>query len=556
MGEFNWSPDGTQFVCQFRKTDQAAIEREGDERKKKLGIVSRHITRMHYKYDGVGFLPEERWHIWTINARSGRAKQLTDGLDYDEKDPRWTPDGKQIVFFSNRSEDPEFDIEAIDLYAMPSDGGEIRNIVTPVGRKGNPSVSPDGTWVSYFGSEGRGNWWQDSHVWIVPLDGSGQARDLTDGFGLDVGASTINDVGGSVSMPPTWASDSSQIYFQVSRHGNTELMAVSINGDGPRSVIEGNGVVGAYTLDELQETVAYFYATSTDIGQIWSRQLSNGRSRKLTRFNQSLLQRTDLGEMEEFWFEGGAGNDLQGWILRPPGFDASKTYPSILEIHGGPLAQYGNMFMHEFYYLAAKGYVVYFCNPRGGQGYGEEHAKAIWNNWGTADYDDLMAWADFVQHQPYIDPERMGVTGGSYGGFMTNWIIGHTDRFKAAVTQRSVSNLIDFYGSTDENWIWEQVFGAEPPWANENSFQNYWRQSPIKYITNVKTPTLIIHSEQDLRCPIEQDEQVYVALKRLGVETEMVRFPEESHGLSRDGRTDRRVERLNHMVRWFDKYLK
>ncbi|MCP4710134.1 MAG: S9 family peptidase, partial [Planctomycetes bacterium] len=204
--------------------------------------------------------------------------------------------------------------------------------------------------------------------------------------------------------------------------------------------------------------------------------------------------------------------------------------------------------MHEFFYLAARGYVVYFCNPRGSEGYGEKHKQAIWNAQGTVDYADVMAWADYMEKQHYIDKERMGVTGGSYGGFMTNWIIGHTDRFKAAVTQRSVSNFVSFWGSSDFNWLFQHEFGNKPPWED---LDNYWQQSPMKYIGNVKTPTLVIHSEQDLRCDMEQSEQVFVALKYLGVDTEMVRFPDEPHGLSRTGRTDRRIARLNHIARWF-----
>jgi dipeptidyl aminopeptidase/acylaminoacyl peptidase len=209
--------------------------------------------------------------------------------------------------------------------------------------------------------------------------------------------------------------------------------------------------------------------------------------------------------------------------------------------------------MHEFYYLAAQGYVVYFCNPRGGRGYGEAHTQSIWDAWGGVDYADLMAWADLVQGLPYINPERMGVTGGSYGGYMTVWIIGHTRRFKAAVAQRLVSNLISFWGSTDLNWIWQDVFGGKPPFEN---VQHFWDHSPIKYIGAATTPTLVIHSENDQRCPIEQGEQVFVALQRLGISSEMVRFPEESHGLSRGGRTDRRIERLKHITRWFNIYLK
>jgi dipeptidyl aminopeptidase/acylaminoacyl peptidase len=209
--------------------------------------------------------------------------------------------------------------------------------------------------------------------------------------------------------------------------------------------------------------------------------------------------------------------------------------------------------MHEFYCLASQGYVVYFCNPRGSIGYGEKHGKAIWNNWGGPDYEDVMAWTDFVSKKPYIDKKRMGVTGGSYGGFMTNWIIGHTNRFQAAVTQRCVSNLISMWGSSDGNWWFQVEFGNKPPWE---SVKNYWRQSPMSTIGNAKTPTLVIHSQNDMRCSLEQGEQVFVALKKLGVDTKLVLFPDEPHGLSRGGRIDRRIERLSCILDWFDRYLK
>ncbi len=239
--------------------------------------------------------------------------------------------------------------------------------------------------------------------------------------------------------------------------------------------------------------------------------------------------------------------------MKPPGFDPQKQYPSILEIHGGPLAQYGNFFMHEFYYLAANGYVVYFTNPRGGRGYGEEHAGAIQGEWGIHDYEDLMAWVDYMEKLPYINSKRMGVTGGSYGGYMTVWIIGQTSRFKAAASQRCVSNFVSMWGSSDFNWTFQQLINDKAPYED---LQAFWDRSPIKYIGNAKTPTLVIHSENDHRCPIEQSEQVYVALKRQGVDTEFVRFPEEFHGLSRNGRTDRRIARLNFIRGWFDRYLK
>lgn len=557
---FEWSPDGKQLVSQFRSKDKEAIEREEDERKKELGIVARHITRVFYKLDGYGFLPKERWHIWAIGTRTGRARQLTDSDVYDELEPCWSPDGKQIAFLSNRSADPDLDPDAIDLFVVPAEGGDLRKIETPVGPKEKPAFSPDGRWLAYLGREGIGQVWKNTEVWVVPADGSGEARNLTRRFGFDASSWTGNDLPGKPPMmPPTWSQDGGRLYFQVSHHGNTILKSVALDvdrdadGSGLQTVIGDTGVVGSFNFDAEQSKLAYFHADMADLGQVWVQDVATGRSRKLTHVNEALLRARDLGEIEEVWFKGAAGNGLQGWILKPPGFDEAKKYPSILEIHGGPRVQYGNFFTHEFYFLAAQGYVVYFCNPRGGLGYGEEHAKAIWNKWGTADYDDLMAWVDLVQQKPYIDPERMGVTGGSYGGYMTNWIIGHTDRFKAAVTQRSVSNLISMYGSSDFNWAFQYEFGDEPPWQN---LENYWLQSPIKYIRNVKTPTLVIHSEYDLRCDMEQDEQVFVALKKLGVDTEMIRFPDEPHGLSREGRTDRRIERLNHILRWFDRYLK
>ena len=238
--------------------------------------------------------------------------------------------------------------------------------------------------------------------------------------------------------------------------------------------------------------------------------------------------------------------------MRPPRSVRRRAHPAIVYIHGGPRVQYGRFFMHEFFVLAGRGYVVGFSNPRGGQGYGEAHSKVIHDAWGTVDYEDVMAFADHVAGLPYVDGDRLGVAGGSYGGYMTNWIVGHTDRFRAAVTQRSVSNLLSMWGSSDFNWTFQQEIGLAPPWE---AFEKMWERSPMKHIGGAKTPTLVLHNEQDLRCAIEQGEQVFVALKRLGVPTEMVRFPDEPHGLSRTGRTDRRIARLGHILRWFDRYL-
>lgn len=547
-----WSPDGAQLACAIRKKDADVLEREKDEEKKKLGIVERHYDRIFYKLDGYGYLPHERTHLWVVNTGNGEAKQITDHAVYDEIHPAWSPDGKTIAFISNRSADPDAKPDHDDLYVISSQGGEIRKIETPVGSKQQPTFSPDGKWIAYFAQEGENLGYKNLNVWIVPADGSSAPSNLTGTYDLQAGGWTLNDLGGSETMPPTWSKDGKAIYFQVDYHGSALLESIDVSGADLITIIGEGGVVMNFSFDSAQEKLAYLYSSLNDTAQVFVRDRKTGENRKLTSINRKLLDGIDLGTIEEIWYKGPAGNDLQGWVLKPPQFDPGKKYPSILEIHGGPLTQYGNYFMHEFYYLAAGGYVVYFTNPRGGQGYGEAHAGAIWGDWGKNDYADIMAWTDCVSKLPYIDTTRMGVTGGSYGGYMTVWIIGHTDRFKAAVTQRCVSNFVSMWGSSDFNWAFERELNNKAPFED---LQYYWDHSPIAYIGNAKTPTLVIHNEMDHRCPIEQGEQVFVALKRLGVDTEFVRFPDEFHGLSRSGRTDRRIARLNHIKRWFDKYL-
>lgn len=552
ISNLSWSPDGKKLLCTVLKKDAEEVERQKDEQKKKLGVVARHYQRIFYKLDGFGYLPHERWHIWVVDARSGKAKQLTDHPIYDEQYPAWSPDGKWIAFISNRSQDPDSTPDREDIYLLPASGGDIRRLDTPTGGKSLPSFSPDGKWLAYLASEGENQWYRNTGLWVVPLDGSSPTRNLTAKYDLHVSSQTINDMGNPEMMPPTWSKGSESLYFQVVEHGSTLLKSIQRNGEGLQTILGEEGVVGSYSLDQSQGNMLYFWGSMNDPCQLFSLNMASKQSKQVTRLNQDLLNNLDLGQMETLWIQGPDGNQLQGWILKPPDFDPNQKYPSILEIHGGPITQYGFFFMHEFYYLAAQGYVVHFCNPRGGRGYGEEHARAIWGDWGNRDYADIMAWTDHIASLPYIDTGRMGVTGGSYGGYMTVWIIGHTQRFKAAVTQRCVSNLLSMWGSSDMNWVFQHTLEAGAPFED---LEKHWDHSPIKYIGNAQTPTLVIHSENDLRCPIEQGEQVFVALKRLGVDTEMVRFPGEFHGLSRTGRTDRRIKRLNHIARWFNQYL-
>ncbi len=552
IGNCDWSPDGQRIVFEFRSKELDEIERHEGESETAKVPVERWIERVYYRLDGVGFWPKSRQHLWTVQTDTGLLHQLTEGDVYDEHTPSWTPDGQQIVFVSNRCDEPDLRPDETDLYLVQAGGGELKQIDAPNGPKSLPSASPCGKWIAYVGYEGVNSPWRNAELWIASIDGSGVARSLTEAFDISVGNDTISERGDGPVTRPVWSTDSERVYFQVTSKGRTQLCSVGINGT-LDTLLDHDAIVGEFGFDLPRSTVAWVNVSERSPGEVHSLHTGSRAQRRLSSHNDDLIDTLDLGQIEDVWFQGPAGDNLQGWILRPPEFDPSKRYPSIMQIHGGPWAQYGNVFMHEFQFLAAHNYVVYFCNPRGGRGYGEAHARAIRRSWGGADYDDLMAWADYIQELPYIDEHRMGVTGGSYGGYMTNWIIGHTDRFRAAVTQRSVVNLLDFYGTSDTGWTWEGVFSGSPPWED---FDSYWRQSPLRYVGNVRTPTLIIHSENDLRCPISQGEQLFTALKRQGVETELVRFPEESHGLSRGGRTDRRINRLNHILRWFEKYLK
>jgi len=555
IGSFEWSSNGKKILFSLQRKSKSAIAKETDERKKKLGVVARHYTKASYKFDGMGYKANTNeithWGISILSIKSKKIQDLTKGTKRNENNPTWSPDGKHIAYTSNVTKDPHLKGEAVDLFVMEVKTKKKRKIKTQAGRIEQPSWSPDGKWIAYFAKDGL-EWYRNTNLWRVQSDGFAAAENLSKQHDVNLDTYTVNDtMGVAARTAPVWSKGGESIVFQIAKHGRASIHGLKLSDKSLFTVFDEKGIAGPISYDAEQNILTTVLGTMTDPCQI---AVKKGKKIEvLTQLNRKLLQKKNLGTVEEVWFKGMDDNDLQGWIVKPPNFEPNKKYPSILQIHGGPLLQYGEAFTHEFYYLAEQGYVVYFSNPRGGQGYGEEHAKAIWNDWGGDDYKDLMAWTDYMAAQSYIDTERMGVTGGSYGGYMTNWIIGHTDRFKGAVTQRCVSNLISMWGSSDGNWIFQQCFGNQPPFEN---MENFWRMSPIKYIGNAKTPTLVIHSEKDYRCNLEQGEQVYIALKKLGVDTELVIFPEESHGLSRIGRTDRRVVRLEHIARWFKKYLK
>ncbi|MFM8319575.1 MAG: prolyl oligopeptidase family serine peptidase, partial [Chloroflexota bacterium] len=478
IGDFAWSPDGKRIACTLRKFDPDRLERMNDEQKKKLGVVERRYERLFYKLDGYGYLPHERWHLWIVDVASGKARQVSDHAVFDEQQPAWSPDGKLLAFVSNRAPDPDAAPEMAQVWVMPAGGGEMRCVSGPALDCARPSFAPDGRRIAWYGSAGV-EWYRNNDVWTGTLDGSQTPCNLTAAYDLHAAAGAISDINQPESQPPAWSPDGQRLYFAVSRHGSAPLVSVAADGSDLRSELDGAGTLNSYSFDRRHTRLGCCYVTLDEPGQAYVKDLPSGELRSVTTFNRALLKHVDLGQVTCHWIQGPDGNHLQGWILTPPGFDPAQRYPSVLQIHGGPLTQYGYAFMHEFYYLAAQGFVVSFCNPRGGRGYGEQHGAAIWGAWGTVDYADLMAWADYVASQPYIDPQRMGVCGGSYGGYMTAWIIGHTTRFKAAVAMRCVSNFVSMWGSSDMNWSFQQAVEAGAPFED---LHKHWDRSPMKYI--------------------------------------------------------------------------
>ncbi len=560
---FELAPDGKHAAVTVVPPDAEAKERE---KKKKLGEkgqenpVKRYITRLFYKLDGAGFLPESKGEIHYVSLSTGKGKMLLDGK-YSMEGMTFTPDGAHIVFASNRSENPDLEWRKTEIWKIRTDGrGKLAKIETFEGAKFDPAVTPDGKRVVFTGEKGLAGIWgaKGIFLWSAAI-GGGDLKCLTGGLDRPPLNMSINDTFGiGESCKPAFSPDGEWVYFCVSSEGSTHLYRTRTDGGGaPEPILTGDGVLLGLKIDFAGDTVHYLWASDYDCGSYYTAKLSSlpaaGASGK-RRYMPSAkyFSSRDFGKVESVRIPG-KGGDIHGWILTPPGFDPKKKYPAILEVHGGPRTQYAHVFMHEFQFLAAGGYVVFYCNPRGGQGYGAKHVGALDDNWGGPDFDDIMSFTDGVLKKcSFIDKERTGITGGSYGGYMTCWAVGHTDRYKAAVTQRCVSNFISFVGSSDVGFHFIEDFKGRNPW---DAYAHYAKLSPVFYAKNVKTPTLVIHSENDLRCPIEQGEQFYVALKLQGVETEMVRFPEESHGLSRGGRTDRRIERLNHIRGWFDKYM-
>jgi dipeptidyl aminopeptidase/acylaminoacyl peptidase len=540
--EFSWHPSGVLFCF-------TSNGHRDEEERKYVELHDEKVYENHlpFKFEGEGLLDKRRAQLYRINRDGSECTQVTN-LPRAVSMPLWSPDGQQIAFISQNEATPEH-VWITDLFVINADGMELRQLTRSLGPISSHTWSPDGAGLAYMGHDRRHGLATTSKMWLVDLL-DGEPRCITDSFDGEIGDIASGDAHlGSQPQRPVWAMDS-RITFVALVKGQAGLYRVPAEG-GAVELINTSGL-SLVNFTQRDDMIAFAGETNARAAEVYTMRIGKQPQRR-SHAADAFFSTYRIQPPEHVEFTSTDGQAIEGWVIRPIAADEDdRKHPLILYIHGGPHTAYGNGFIHEFQVLAAAGFGVFFTNPRGSSSYGEAFADAVRRHFGEKDYEDVMSAADLATSWEWVDPQRIGVAGGSYGGYMTNWIVTHTDRFAAACTQRSISNLLSFAGTSDvgPEFICDE-FGALP-WTDEAILL---AKSPIRYVKHVKTPMLILHQEEDQRCPIEQAEQLYTALVELGVPVKFVRFPEEGHELLRSGQPQRRVNRMHHIVDWFTRYL-
>ncbi|WP_077324922.1 S9 family peptidase [Virgibacillus siamensis] len=519
-------------------------EKEAETKQKKPLVV----TKLKYKSDAQGYHDGKRAHIIAYDLHNGTFDQLTTA-DADHHLEDVSPDGQTLLFSANLSNNEDYELTN-DLFLLELTSKNTLQLTDGNGAYGSARFSPDGSKAACLGHQFSHQGATLNELYTVEI-ASRKWTCLSKEWDIQLGDTMIGDTRmGQSTEGPIWSEDGGHLYFLGTDYGATGLYQASPD-KGLQVLYKDDNHVFGFSYDAIENTFVLGISTPTNPCNFYL--MDGDNLTRLTNANTALLKEVAFSEPETLTYEADDGWEIQGWILKPYGFKEDGQYPMILEIHGGPHAMYGQTFFHELQLLAAKGYVVLYTNPRGSDGYGQAFVDACREDYGGKDYTDLMTAVDYaLANYDFIDANRLGVTGGSYGGFMTNWIVGHTNRFKAAVTQRCISNWLSFYGVSDIGYFftkWE---------LGKNLLEDpgkLWDFSPLKYADHVDTPLLIVHGERDFRCPIEQSEQLFITLKHLRKEVEFVRFPDANHELSRSGNPAMRLERLNHITGWFDKFL-
>ncbi|WP_367387002.1 S9 family peptidase [Bacillus vallismortis] len=542
-----WSPDGESVLV---TVSLGGEERIDDQKKKEPDSFEPvEVQGLSYKRDGKGLTRGAYAQLVLVNLKSGEVKQLTN-RKADHGDPAFSPDGKSLVFSADLTEADDAS-KLHDVCMMSLETGDFKVITSHRGSFGPSSFSPDGRYLALLGHEQEYQNATLEKAWLYDLE-QDRLTCLTEMLDVHLADALIGDslIGGA-EQRPVWTKDSQGFYVIGTDQGSTGIYYISIEGLVYPIRIEKE-YINSFSISPDEQ---HFIASVTKPdrpSELYSIPLGQ-KEKRLTGVNDKFVGEHTMSIPEDIQYVTEDGVTVNGWLMKPAQTEEETSYPLILNIHGGPHMMYGHTYFHEFQVLAAKGYAVVYINPRGSHGYGQEFVNAVRGDYGGKDYEDVMQAVDeAIKRDPQLDPERVGVTGGSYGGFMTNWIVGQTNRFKAAVTQRSISNWVSFHGVSDIGYFFTD-------WQLEHDMfadtEKLWDRSPLKYAANVETPLLILHGERDDRCPIEQAEQLFIALKKMGKDTMLVRFPKASHNLSRSGHPGQRIKRLNYISSWFDQYL-
>jgi dipeptidyl aminopeptidase/acylaminoacyl peptidase len=548
-GNIEWSPDGKWigYTARVPSKPDWSIRLPEKPNGAKWADPPIVISKLRWTADGQGILQPGYTHVFAVPASGGAPKQITNG-DYNHGGGAgggfaWSADGKSIYVATNRIPDADYALEGGDIYAYSVDDGSVKQLTDRKGPDTDPVPGPGGKKIAYIGHDWKFQSYTVNHLYLMDADGK-NSKNLTASLDRDV-------------RSPHWSWDGKTIYFLVEDHGNTELYSADPESGTVKQVTTGVQQLGAggggegFTLAN-NSMIATVRSTPNDPGDVvllpGYRQAEPAR---LTQVNESLLSQYQLSPVEELTFDSFDGKNMQGWIIKPPNFDPSKKYAFILDIHGGPHAMDGVSFKHEFQIQAAHGYVVLYMNPRGSTGYGEEFGNIIHTHYPGDDYKDLMIGVDKMVEKGYIDPKKLCVTGGSGGGLLTAWTIGHTDRFAAAVSQYPVTDWITQAGTADGGYTHAALWMKTLPWDDPKQFIEH---SPIFFAKNFKTPTMVITGEADRRTPIAESEELYFALKAQKVPAVLVRVPDESHGIH--GHNSHYIDKIEYILAWMEKYTK
>lgn len=559
VGAFAWSPDGRRIVYATRVSEEP--EREAltlEEDRKREGRRGKAYDRTLPRAEGSGWWDGLYSHLFVLDTESGETERLTFG-EFDASHPVWSPDGGQIGFLAKIVKIESADADRVPFNDVFTVGLRHRDR-QPVRRTNGTlniaqfAFSPDGRTIAMIGDDRKFGSGTMNRIYAVSLEDAAGVAPFSPETDVQIANFALGDMktAGAPASPAFDPSGDGAMYALGTLYGSVHVFACSRE-SGLRRVTRGERDAFQFALSPDGRTMVVVSMDAAGPGELYRVDVATGEETRLTRWNDELMAGLAVSAPEEFRFVASDGCSVQGWILKPPGLAPGQRVPMVLQIHGGPHAMYSPAYSHELQTMAAGGYAVLFVNPRGSFGYGQEFARACRGDFGGVDYRDLMEAVDAaLERFDFIDADRLGVTGGSYGGLMTNWIVAKTNRFRAAVSQRSISNWLSFYGTSDIGISYTEGIVGGNPWDDHALL---WDRSPLAHANRIEAPLLILHGEQDFRCPIEQADQLYAALKRLGKTTRLIRYPGSGHLFLKAGKPSYRAEALRHIQAWFDEHL-